>query len=63
MDNFVADMLSRASIDDVQLGINYADMATAQQQDAEVQANSTANMSLQLKDILYLPLKNGRVLT
>ena len=35
-DNF-ADTLSRATIDGVQLGINYANMAAAQQQDDEVQ--------------------------
>ena len=52
-DNFVADTLSRASIGDVQLGIDYAAMATAQQQDAQVQAYRTSNSSLQLEDIPF----------
>ena len=34
-DNFITDMLSRAIIDSAQLGINYADMAEAQQQDPD----------------------------
>lgn len=50
-DNSVADTSSRATIADVQLGINYPAMATAQQQDAEVQAYRTATLSLQLEDI------------
>ena len=34
--NFVADTLSRALIDEVQLSIDYAAMAAAQQQDADI---------------------------
>ena len=52
-ENLVADALSRATISDVQLGIDYLTMATAQQEDAEVQACCTANSSLQLKDIPF----------
>ena len=42
-DNSVANTLSRATIDDVQLAIDYGAMATARQQDAEVQAYRTSN--------------------
>ena len=52
-DNFVMGTLSRGTIDHVQLGINYADMAAAQQQDTEVQAYHTANTSLQLEDVRF----------
>ena len=52
-DNPVADILSRASIAEVQLGIDYNSMATAQQQDAEVQAYRTATSSLQLENIPF----------
>ena len=52
-DNSVADTLSRATIADVQLGIDYSAMAVAQQQDAEVQAYRTATSSLQLRDIPF----------
>ena len=52
-DNYVTNTLSRAIIDDVQLGINYAAMAVAQQQDVEVQAYSTANLSFQLEDVPF----------
>ena len=52
-DNFIADTLSRATIDDVQLGISYANMAMAQQLDIEIPAYHTANTSLQLKDINF----------
>ena len=52
-DNSVADTLSRATIDDVQLGIDYGAMATAQQQDAEVQAYRTSTSSFQLEDIPF----------
>ena len=52
-DNSVADTLSRATIDDVQLGIDYAAMAAAQQQDAEVQAYRTSTPSFQLEDIPF----------
>ena len=51
-DNSVADMLSRATIADVQLGIECGAVATAQQQDAEVQAYCTAtSLNLQVEDI------------
>lgn len=50
-DNSVADTLSRATIADVQLGIDYSAMAIAQQQDTEVQAYHTTTSSLQLEDI------------
>ena len=43
--NPVADTLSRATIAEVHLGIDYNSMATAQQQDAEVQAYRTATSS------------------
>ena len=53
-DNPVADTLSRATIADVQLGIEYGAMATAQQQDTEVQAYRTAtSSSLQVEDIPF----------
>ena len=49
--NFVNDT-SRATIN-VKLGINYAYMAIAQQQDAGVQGDHTANMILQLEDVHF----------
>ena len=49
----VADTLSRATINDVQLGIDYGAMASAQQQDAEVQAYHTSTSSFQLEDISF----------
>ena len=52
-DNPVADTLSRATIDNVQLGIDYQDMAKAQQEDTEVQAYRTATSKLKLEDIPY----------
>ena len=52
-DNSVADTLSRATIADVQLGIDYGALAAAQQQDAEIQAYRTATSSLQLEDIPF----------
>lgn len=52
-DNFFADTLYRATINSMQLGINYADMAEAQQQDPEVQAYCTGNTSLQLEDVHF----------
>ena len=52
-DNSVADTLSRATIADVHLGIDYGGMATAQQQDSEVQAYRTATSSLQVEDIPF----------
>ena len=52
-DNSVADTLSRATIGDVQLGIDYGALAAAQQQDAEIQAYRTATSSLQLEDIPF----------
>ena len=50
-ENSVADTLSRATIADVQLGIDYGGMATAQQQDSEVQAYRTATSNLEVEDI------------
>ena len=52
-DNSVVDTLLRATIDDVQLGIDYGAMAVAQQQDAEVQAYHTSTSSFQLEDIPF----------
>ena len=52
-DNSVADTLSRATIADGHLGIDYGGMATAQQQDSEVQAYRTATSSLQVEDIPF----------
>ena len=52
-ENLVADTFSRATISDVQLGIDYFATATAQQEDAEVQACRTANSSVQLEDIPF----------
>ena len=52
-DTFVEDTFSRATIDHVQLGINYADMAGAQQQDTEVQACRTVNTSIQLENVRF----------
>ena len=51
--NTVVDTLSKATISEVQLGIDYLAMATAQQEDAEVQTYRTTSSSLQLKDIPF----------
>ena len=52
-DNFVADSLSRTTIDFVQLGIDYAMMATDQAEDPEVQSYRTTPSSLVLQDIPF----------
>ena len=52
-DNFVADSLSRTTIDSVQLGIDYAMMATDQAEDPEVQSYRTTPSSLVLQDIPF----------
>lgn len=49
--NTVADALSRATVSDVSLGINFQEMAK-DQQDAKVQAYRVLPSSLQVKDIL-----------
>lgn len=49
-DNLVADMLSRANVDSIQLGIDYCGMAA---DDPEVQALCTATSSLQVEDIPF----------
>ena len=46
-------MLSRTTIDDVQLGIDNRAMAEAQQKDAKVQAYHTATSSLKLEDVPF----------
>lgn len=51
--NLVADMLSSPTIADVQLGIDYCAMASAQQQNVEVQAYRSASSNLQLEDISF----------
>ena len=50
--NTVADALSRATVSDVSLGINFQEMAK-DQQDAEVQAYRVLPSSLQVKDIPF----------
>lgn len=52
-ENTVADTLSRPAIAGVHLGIDYQDMATAQQQDSEVQSFRSNSSSLQLQDIPF----------
>ena len=52
-DNFVADSLSRTTIDSVQLGIDYAMMATDQAEDPEVQFYQTTPSSLVLQDFTF----------
>ena len=52
-DNFVADSLSRTTIDSFQLGIDYAMMATDQAEDPEVQSYRTTPSSLVLQDIPF----------
>ena len=52
-DNLVADTLSRANIDSIQLGIDYCGMAADQRDDPEVQALRTATSSLQVEDIPF----------
>ena len=54
-DNLVADTLSRAIINNIQLVIDYHDVATAQKQDSKLQASHTATCtsSLKLQDIPF----------
>ena len=52
-DNLVADTLSRANIDFIQLGIDFRGMAADQRDDPEVQALRTATSSLQAQDIPF----------
>ena len=52
-DNPVADLLSRATLANIQLGIDYNAMAMAQKQDPEIQAYHTASSSLKLEDIPF----------
>ena len=52
-DNIVADTLSRANIDSIQLGIDYCGMAADQRDDPEVQALRTAPSSLRVEDIPF----------
>ena len=52
-DSSVADTLSRATIDNVQLGIDCSALAVAQQQDAEVHTYRTFTSSFQLEDISF----------
>ena len=51
-DNPVADLLSRATLANIQLGIDYNAMAP-QKQDPEIQAYHTASSSLKLEDIPF----------
>ncbi|KAK0137947.1 hypothetical protein N1851_025823 [Merluccius polli] len=51
--NVVADCLSRAIIDTVHMGIDYAQMAVDQVSDPGIQAYRTAIISLQLADIKF----------
>ena len=50
-DNQVADTLSRATIAEVHLGIDYEAMAAAQQMDPEVQTYRNTTSGLKLEDI------------
>lgn len=52
-DNPVADTLSRSYVSAIHLGIDYRAMASAQQQDIEVQAHSTASTSLQVESVPF----------
>ena len=49
--NVVADALSRVETDQICLGIDYKELARAQQQDPEMAAARTAVTSLQLRDV------------
>ena len=51
--NAVADTLSRATLNNIQLGIDYCALAAAQCQDAEVQAYRAATSSLKLQDVPF----------
>ena len=50
-ENLVADTLSRASIFDVHLGLDYVAMAAAQQLDPEIQSYRTVSTNFKLQDI------------
>ena len=50
-ENVVADTLSRASIFDVHLGLDYVAMAAAQKLDPEVQSYRTASTNFKLQEI------------
>ena len=52
-DNPVADSLSRATLDSVQLGIDYSDMAADQKDDPEIQAYLTTPTSLLFKEVPF----------
>ena len=52
-DNPVADSLSRATLDSVQLGIDYSVMAADQMDDAEIQAYLTTPTSLLFKEVPF----------
>ena len=54
-DNHVADALSRATINSLHEGVDYAAMATSQQNDPDVQAYRTAITGLKLQDIEFGP--------
>ena len=53
--NPVADSLSRATLDSVQLGIEYTAMAADQKDDPEIQAYLTIPTSLLLKEVPFGP--------
>ncbi|KAL5510849.1 hypothetical protein EMCRGX_G006458 [Ephydatia muelleri] len=52
-DNPVADSLSRATLDSVQLGIDYSVMAADQKDDPEIQAYLTTPISLLFKEVPF----------
>jgi transposase InsO family protein len=52
-DNVVADTLSRATISDVHLGIDFCALAKSQQQDPETQAVRRASSSLQVEEVSF----------
>ena len=52
-DNPVADSLSRATLDSVQLGIDYSVMAADQKDDPEIQAYLTTPTSLLFKEVPF----------
>ena len=58
--NSVADTLSRATLDNIQLGIDYCAMAADQRQDREIQSYQTNTSSLKLQDV---PFGNTTILS
>ncbi len=52
-DNLVADAMSRSTIADVHLGIDYKTMAVDQLNDPESQASRNGNSTLQVEDIVF----------